>query len=322
MPNVGATLKRARLEQGLELGTVAARTKINAKYLEAIESDDRKKFPSGFFYKSFVDQYAKSLSLDTREIDAEIDLALSADEPLPLPGLESVAARSVRPMKSSRRITIGPGVASAISLVLVVAACSGFYALWRDKRSSLNMRGVQAAMENVRQFATSALAKSTPQVAPVPKAVKAIETPPSQPVIAAAPAQVAIAPSVPAPEFTPSAVSLTSNSGSDQPDEDTASASEPPSDYKVVLDLVAREATWLSVSSDGKPVFSGTLQPNQTKSVSGKQFAKMRVGNAAGIEVRLNGKLLAPLGARGQVLIVLFTPDNFQVFAPPPKESD
>jgi cytoskeleton protein RodZ len=84
---------------------------------------------------------------------------------------------------------------------------------------------------------------------------------------------------------------------------------------------MAREATWLSVSSDGKPVFSGTLLPNQTKTVSGNQFAKVRVGNAAGIEVRLNGRLLAPLGARGQVLTVLFTPDNFEVVAPP-KESD
>jgi hypothetical protein len=75
------------------------------------------------------------------------------------------------------------------------------------------------------------------------------------------------------------------------------------------------------VSSDGKPVFSGILQANQSKSVGGKQFAKMRVGNAAGLEVRLNGKLLGPLGARGQVLIVLFTPDNFQIVSPP-KESD
>jgi hypothetical protein len=35
----------------------------------------------------------------------------------------------------------------------------------------------------------------------------------------------------------------------------------------------------------------------------------------------LNGRLLGPLGARGQVLTVLFTPDNFQIFSPP-KESD
>ena len=88
-----------------------------------------------------------------------------------------------------------------------------------------------------------------------------------------------------------------------------------------MVDLMAHEATWLSVSSDGKPVFSGVLQANETKSVGGKQFAKLRVGNAAGIDVRLNGKLLGPLGARGQVLVVLFTPDNFQIVSPT-KESD
>ena len=59
--------------------------------------------PSGFFYKSFVDQYAKSLSLDTQEIDAEIDRVLSADAPLPLPGFESVVARNVPPITIAHR---------------------------------------------------------------------------------------------------------------------------------------------------------------------------------------------------------------------------
>ena len=55
--------------------------------------------------------------------------------------------------------------------------------------------------------------------------------------------------------------------------------------------------------------------------MEGKEYAKMRVGNAAGIEVRLNGKLLGPLGHRGQVLVVVFTGDNFQIMSPA-KESD
>jgi len=53
------------------------------------------------------------------------------------------------------------------------------------------------------------------------------------------------------------------------------------------LELLAHEATWLSVSSDGKPVFSGILAENQSKTVASPQNAEMRVGNAAGIEVRL-----------------------------------
>jgi hypothetical protein len=73
----------------------------------------------------------------------------------------------------------------------------------------------------------------------------------------------------------------------------------------------------LSVSSDGKPVFSGLLQPNQSRVVEDKEFAKIRVRNAGGLEVRLNGRLLGLLGGRGQVLVVLYTPDNFQIVTAP-----
>ncbi len=276
MLSVGKTLKRARLEQGLDLCTVAAQTKISAKYLEAIESDDRKMLPSGFFYKSFVEQYAKSLSLDTQEIDAEIDRVLSADEPLPLPGFESVVARNVPPITFAHRFHTQRLNTSIASLVLVLAGCSGVYAWWHGARSSISLKG---AIDHLRVFAAP---KSTGAKSKIEKRVDAAP----QTFVPPAPIPVSLA-----------------------------------SEYKVMLDLVAHEATWLSVSSDGRPVFSGILEANQTKSVGGKQFAKMRVGNAAGIEVRLNGKLLGQLGARGQVLTVLFTPDNFQIFSPP-KESD
>ncbi len=310
MLSVGETLKRARQEQGLDLCTVAAQTKISAKYLEAIESDDRKILPSGFFYKSFVEQYAKSLSLDTQEIDAEIDRVLSADEPLPLPGFENVVARNVPPITYVHRFHKRRSYKSAASLVLVLVGCSGVYAWWHDARSFISLREL---IGHVRASAKLQVAR--------PKTVANVvmKSAPPQRIAPERTAPERIAPVIPPqPMFAQAATVPVSVTSSTQPDQTDATAA---SDYKVMLDLMAHEATWLSVSSDGKPVFSGILQANQTKSVGGKQFAKMRVGNAAGLEVRLNGKLLAPLGARGQVLIVLFTPDNFQIFSPP-KESD
>src|SRR5579862_5835171 len=137
MFSVGETLRRARLEQGLDISTVAAQTRINSKYLEAIESDDRKKLPSGFFYKSFVDQYAKSLSIDTRDLDSEIDRVLSTDAPLPLPGAESVVSRNVAPIRYRSGFPFRRALASAASLVLVIAGCSAVYAWWHDARSTL-----------------------------------------------------------------------------------------------------------------------------------------------------------------------------------------
>ena len=94
-----------------------------------------------------------------------------------------------------------------------------------------------------------------------------------------------------------------------------------PAGSRVELALTATEETWLSVSSDGTPVFSGLLEANQTKTIEGKEFAKLRVGNAAGLEVQLNGKSLGPLGAHGQVRDLVVTPDKFQ-FVPPPNENE
>ncbi|HEX5229149.1 MAG TPA: RodZ domain-containing protein [Bryobacteraceae bacterium] len=287
MFSVGERLKRARQGRGLSLDAAAAETKISARYLQAIESDNRKALPSGFFYKSFVDQYAKWLALDTREIDAEIDRLLSADEPLPLPCFENVVARNVPPMKSTRHFPAFRSYASLVSLVLVVAACSSVYALWHAGR--LNPK---VFAEHVREWTKPAAVQAAP--------ARKIEAPRV--------AEEHAAPIAPAAE--PKPVKL----------EETAALT--PAEHRVLLDLMAHEATWLSVSSDGKPVFSGTLQANETKSVSGKEFAKLRVGNAAGIEVRLNGRMLGTLGARGQVLTVVFTPDNFEIVPPAPKESD
>ena len=89
-----------------------------------------------------------------------------------------------------------------------------------------------------------------------------------------------------------------------------------PAGSKVELALTATEDTWLSVSSDGTQIFSGLLEANQTKTIEGKQFAKLRVGNAAGLEVQFNGKSLGPLGAHGQVRDLVFTSGKFQFVSP------
>jgi cytoskeletal protein RodZ len=90
-------------------------------------------------------------------------------------------------------------------------------------------------------------------------------------------------------------------------------APEPVKIDHVVLNLVAKEQTWLSVYSDGKHVYAGVLHANESKAIEGKQFARMTIGNAGGLEVQFNGKTIGALGARGQVRTVLFTRDNFEI---------
>ena len=85
---------------------------------------------------------------------------------------------------------------------------------------------------------------------------------------------------------------------------------------RVVVNLSATEKTWLSITCDGKRIFSGVLEATQTKTLFGSDVATMKVGNAGGIEVLWNGKPIGPIGPRGQVREVLFTPDNFEIKQP------
>ena len=81
----------------------------------------------------------------------------------------------------------------------------------------------------------------------------------------------------------------------------------------VSLNLEATDETWVSITSGGKEIFSGTLQRSQSKTVEGVDIATMRIGNAGGVDVRLNGKQIPPLGKRGDVLTVRFTPQDFKI---------
>lgn len=81
----------------------------------------------------------------------------------------------------------------------------------------------------------------------------------------------------------------------------------------VRVSLSADEATWISVSSDGKNIFSSALQPHETKVVEASEKVRLLVGNAGGLEVSLNGKSIGPIGPRGQVRLVELTPGGFQI---------
>lgn len=255
-------LQRARLDQGMDLATVAARTRINARYLQAIEAGDAKGLPGGFFYKSFAHQYATFLGVDTRAIDAEIDRVLSAGTPPPLPRAAEQTAE-----KLSSRSGAARKYFSYAAFVLILVVCSGVDDWWHASRAVATERIESRAPVTENTTGRVALA-SLSQVAAGPAAA-------------------------------------------------AASEDEPAAGSRVELALTATEETWLSISLDGTPVFSGLLEANQTKTIAGKESAELRVGNAAGLDVRWNGKPLGPLGAHGQVRDLVVTPDKLQFVSRP-----
>jgi cytoskeletal protein RodZ len=85
---------------------------------------------------------------------------------------------------------------------------------------------------------------------------------------------------------------------------------------QIAVAVAATEKTWVSVSSEGKTVYAGMLDADQTKNFALAHDAKLLTRNAAGLDVRMNGRSLGPLGPRGQVRLVLFSQDRFEIVSP------
>jgi hypothetical protein len=81
----------------------------------------------------------------------------------------------------------------------------------------------------------------------------------------------------------------------------------PKIDSAVHLELSATEPTWLSLTSDGKSAYNGMLEAATTKVLDSHDKARIRMGNAGGVNVLFNGKALGALGKRGQVRTIEFT---------------
>ncbi|HYI94321.1 MAG TPA: RodZ domain-containing protein [Bryobacteraceae bacterium] len=100
------------------------------------------------------------------------------------------------------------------------------------------------------------------------------------------------------------------------PATESAASPSPPETGRIRVDLSATEKTWVSVSSAGRTVFAGVLDRSQTKNFALDEDATLLTGNAAGLDVRMNGRPLGPLGPRGQTREVLFTQDQYKILSP------
>ncbi|HHT27184.1 MAG TPA: helix-turn-helix domain-containing protein [Firmicutes bacterium] len=68
MKELGATLKKQRLERGYSLADLEDMTKIRSRYLEAMEAGDFHLLPGGVYTRAFIRSYAAHVGLDTQDV--------------------------------------------------------------------------------------------------------------------------------------------------------------------------------------------------------------------------------------------------------------
>jgi transcriptional regulator with XRE-family HTH domain len=167
MPEIGATLREARMRARIDVSEIEAQTKIRAKYLRALENEEWDLLPGSTFVKSFLRTYAQALGLDAKalieeyryvyERPSEADRSEIGQQPIAASASRS-RMRAPRPGPSRGYVLAVVGVCLVIVL-LIYGLLSGGSSPSR-RANSPTASGTQATRDTHRQSAAPVTVQS------------------------------------------------------------------------------------------------------------------------------------------------------------------
>jgi cytoskeleton protein RodZ len=130
MPEIGSTLREARMRAHIDVSEIEASTKIRAKYLRALENEEWGLLPGPTFVKSFLRTYATALGLDGKALVEEYRLHHEGPSEGMLEPIVSSPQRNRtrgRPPSGggSRGYAIAVGTIVTIIVVLIILLVTG-----------------------------------------------------------------------------------------------------------------------------------------------------------------------------------------------------
>ena len=271
MPSLGERFRAAREARGLSLSDVAEQIRIRSVYLGAIEEENWAAIGAPVYTRGFLRTYARYLGLDPEEVIAEFNGASAIEAATAISNSMGGASADYTYAESQRRSRFLSPMIWVAGLIAVVLIAFVFY-------NELTMRS--------RQNAVAALPSSSPSSAPT--TVASDSPAPSSPPSASSSAAAGASPS---PD-----VSTSPGSGSPSPSP-AASITPGPSTIQVVLSA----PSWIRVAVDGNVSMEGTFPAGTTRIFRGAR-ATLRIGNAGGVDVIVDGKSVGKLGATGDVV--------------------
>ncbi len=286
MASLGQKLRQERERLGIPLADIARETRISARYLEAIETEDTRTLPQDFFYRSFVRQYAEYLGISADEITNNLRRELTPVEPVA--ETTAPAAPTQRPLPAVVQNLVLPATPARDESAPAMAA------IFEEARTSKRWMALAALLlvGSVSYLATRR-GGDTPTAVPAVEQARVDSTP-------VTPAANSVKPAANEPSTT---VVQATNLGSG----------------RLQIVISAREQTWIKLVADGKNIYMGLIEPGQSQAIQNASHAELLTGNAGGIEVKQNGKPLPGLGSSGEVRTVVFDTENYQVRQPAPK---
>jgi len=123
---IGARLKEAREEKGISLDSLQETTKIQKRYLQAIEEENFNILPGKFYARAFIKEYALAVNINVDELFKEYE------DDLPKPE-EQASTQYTRMQRTRKETNLSKNSAlfSIIPTVIVVLLIIGvIFAVW------------------------------------------------------------------------------------------------------------------------------------------------------------------------------------------------
>lgn len=265
MSELGQVLQKAREEKGITLDDIQRVTKIQRRYLEAIERGHFNMLPGHFYARAFIKSYAEAVGLDPQQILEHYQ----ADLPSQPPTEQVERLRRRRAASANNPLQASRWIAKAL-LVLFVALIIGVtYLAIVNNDGDITTQPIPS--ENVSPGAGVVSPGEGQGVPPVSR-----QPEPSDNTAAPAPS--------PAPEAPKVSVTLASQNGS-------LFQYDLQGGEKIAVTLKAtHDRSWFGVGeAKGKYVMQGELKSGEEKSVELGKTAFIRLGKPMNVQLTVNG---------------------------------
>lgn len=301
MDEIGHILREARENKGLSLEDVQAKTRINTRFLAALESGEYEALPTAVHVRGFLRNYARFLGLEPQPLldrylatrgqeyvpVAQPDNEITPDNPLPerqdQPFFDPVNVE----VDGQGGVTAGGGIGAGriLQLIIIVALVIALgLVVNRFMPLLLGSSGNSNAVEEISAAVQEVVAEVT----------GATPTPTLEPDEPAGQSGAVFG-------ATPESIANTSrNNPAAAPTPLPTRPPLPATMEEIRLKLDVLERTWMEVTVDGNTVFSGIARPNDAFEWTAEEEAKIVTGNAIGVFATVNEVPLGRLGGRGE----------------------
>lgn len=291
MDNIGKVLRQARIDQGMTIDDLQKKTRIQKRYLIAIENGDFDQLPGQFYVRAFIKQYGENVGIDTEsyfkmaekteqsdEDDSEKQINTEEEQTPNNLNAENRSSYLTRQQPKNRWHSLIPQILVIAAVILVVFIVWLFYKRANPSPSGISEKG---KVTSVKSSSVSKMRSSKSTSSKTASSSKSSVGSQSQ----------SVSSSKSSEKEPTQSVALKSQSGSDYTFEITGLKA---SGNKLILSAVNSNA-WDKVIVDGSTLYSGLLSAGQSTTVNlpdGAQIITMTLGATANSKVTINDQIV------------------------------